>query len=83
MAVDMGDIYQRPRESGRKVEGLGQRPKGLKEEEPQRSLRRKDQRVGGRGRSPVGKGTGIFQKGASTVSNAAGSVGGQRAGKSP
>lgn len=74
MAVDMGDIYQRPRESGRKVEGLGQRPKGLKEEEPQRSLRRKDQRVGGRGRSPVGKGTGIFQKGASTVSNAAGSV---------
>lgn len=69
-----------PRESGRKVEGLGQRPKGLKEEEPQRSLRRKDQKVGGRGRSPTGKGTGIFQK---EASNAAGSVGGQRAGKSP
>lgn len=36
MAVDMGDIYQRPRELlRRKMEGLGQRPKELKEEEPE------------------------------------------------
>ena len=44
------------------MEGLGQRPKELKEEEPQRSLRRKGQKVGGRRRSPIGKSTGIFQK---------------------
>lgn len=65
------------------MEGLGQRSKELKEEEPQRSLRRKGQKGGGRGRSPIGKGAGIFQKGASTVSNAAGSMGGQRAGQFP
>lgn len=36
MAVNMGDIYQRPRELlRRKMEGLGQRPKELKEEEPE------------------------------------------------